>query len=118
MMMDGKEVYRFAVNAIVEYSEQAVDKAGLKMTDIDLVIPHQANTRINERSLVKDLGIPREKIFENIDRYGNMSSASPAVALCEAAEQRRLKEGDLVLLVAFGAGLSWAAAVLRWQSKN
>jgi 3-oxoacyl-[acyl-carrier-protein] synthase-3 len=118
LTMDGREVFRFAVNAIVEYSKQAVDKAGFKMSDIDLVIPHQANTRINEASLVKALGIPREKIFENIDRYGNMSSASPAVALCEAVEQGRLKKGDLVLLVAFGAGLSWAAAVLRWQSTN
>lgn len=118
LKMDGREVFRFAVNAIVEYSKQAVDKAGLKMTDIDLVIPHQANTRINEASLVKALGIPREKIFENIDRYGNMSSASPAVALCEAVEQGRVKKGDLVLLVAFGAGLSWAAAVIRWQSNN
>ena len=118
LTMDGREVFRFAVNAIVEYSKQAVDKAGLKMTDIDLVIPHQANTRINEASLVKALGIPREKIFENIDRYGNMSAASPVVALCEAVEQGRLKKGDLVLLVAFGAGLSWAAAVLRWQSNS
>jgi 3-oxoacyl-[acyl-carrier-protein] synthase-3 len=118
LKMDGREVFRFAVNAIVDYSRQAVEEAGLKISDIDLVIPHQANTRINEASLVKALGIPREKIFENIDRYGNMSSASPAVALCEAVEQGRLKEGDLLLLVAFGAGLSWAAAVIRWQSKN
>lgn len=118
LKMDGREVFRFAVNAIVDYSRQAVEEAGLKISDIDLVIPHQANTRINEASLVKALGIPREKIFENIDRYGNMSSASPAVALCEAVEQGRLKKGDLVLLVAFGAGLSWAAAVLRWQSNN
>jgi len=118
LTMDGREVFRFAVNAIVDYSRQAVEQAGLSISDIDLVIPHQANTRINEASLVKALGIPREKIFENIARYGNMSSASPAVALCEAVEQGRLKQGNLLLLVAFGAGLSWAATVLRWQSKN
>lgn len=118
LTMDGKEVFRFAVNILTECSKQVVDKAGLRMSDIDLVVPHQANTRINDAALVKSLGIPSEKIFVNIERYGNMSSASPVVALCEAAEQGRLKKGDHVLLVAFGAGLSWAAAVLRWQSEN
>ena len=118
LTMDGREVFRFAVNILVGCSQQVVDKAGLKMSDIDLVVPHQANTRINEAALVKALGLPSEKIFINIDRYGNMSSASPVVALCEAAEQGRLKKDDHVLLVAFGAGLSWAAMVLRWQSEN
>jgi 3-oxoacyl-[acyl-carrier-protein] synthase-3 len=98
-------------------SDMVLDKAGLDIADIDLLIPHQANTRINEAA-IKSLGIPREKVFTNLERYGNMSAASPMVALCEALEQGRIKKGDYVALVAFGAGLSWAAMLLRWQSEN
>lgn len=114
MIMEGREVFRFAVNALVESTQQVVDHAGLKMSDIDLFIPHQANARIT-RSAIKALDIPAERVFENLDRYGNLSAASPAVALCEAVEGGRLKEGDLAVLIAFGAGLSWAATLLRWQ---
>ena len=112
--MEGKDVFKFAITTMPEASRQAVEAAGLQISDIDLFIPHQANTRIID-SAAKSLGIPSEKVFVNVDRYGNLSSASPAVALCEAVEEGRLKEGDLVVLVAFGAGLSWAATVLRWQ---
>lgn len=114
LRMDGREVFRFAVNAMVESSKEVIAKAGLKVSDIDLFIPHQANTRITQ-SATKSLGIHKDKVFVNLDRYGNLSAASPVVALCEAVEQGRLKDGDLVVLVAFGAGLSWGAAVMRWQ---
>ena len=114
LSMEGREVFRFAVNALAEVSRQVIGAAGLNISDIGLFIPHQANTRITQAA-IKSLDIPSEKVFVNLDRYGNLSAASPAVALCEAVEQRRLKEGDLVVLVAFGAGLSWAAVVLRWQ---
>jgi 3-oxoacyl-[acyl-carrier-protein] synthase-3 len=114
LRMDGREVFRFAVNAMVESSKEVIAKAGLNVSDIDLFIPHQANTRITQ-SATKSLGIEKEKVFINLDKYGNLSAASPAVALCEAAEQGRLRDGNLVVLVAFGAGLSWGATVLRWQ---
>jgi 3-oxoacyl-[acyl-carrier-protein] synthase-3 len=112
--MEGKEVFRFAVTKMTEVTRQVIDSAGLNISDIDLFIPHQANSRITQAA-IKALDIPSDKVFVNLDRYGNLSAASPAVALCEAVEQRRLREGDLVVLVAFGAGLSWAAMVLRWQ---
>lgn len=114
MIMEGRAVFKFAVTAMVEASRQVIDAAGLDIADIDLFIPHQANSRITQAA-IKALDIPNDKVFVNLDRYGNLSAASPAVALCEAVEQRRLKEGALVVLVAFGAGLSWAAMVLRWQ---
>jgi 3-oxoacyl-[acyl-carrier-protein] synthase-3 len=114
LRMEGREVFRFAVNTLVESSKQVIKAAGLEVSDIDLFIPHQANQRITQAA-IKALNIPSEKVFVNLDRYGNLSAASAVVALCEAAEQGRLKEGDYVTLVAFGAGLSWAAMVLRWQ---
>lgn len=114
LIMEGREVYRFAVTIMAEASRQAIDAAGLQLSDIDLFIPHQANTRIIQAAS-KSLGISSEKVFVNVDRYGNLSAASPPLALCEAVEEGRIKEGDLVVLVAFGAGLSWAAVVLRWQ---
>jgi 3-oxoacyl-[acyl-carrier-protein] synthase-3 len=117
LRMDGREVFRFAVNAMVESSKQVIAKAGLEVSDIDLFIPHQANTRITQ-SAIKALGINKDKVFVNLDKYGNLSAASPAVALCEAAEQGRLKDRDLVVLVAFGAGLSWGSMVVRWQPQS
>ena len=117
LSMEGREVFRFGVTTMAEVSRQVIDAAGLNISDIDLFIPHQANSRIT-RAAAKALGIPNEKVFVNLERYGNLSAASPAVALCEAVEQQRLKEGNLVVLVAFGAGLSWAAMVLRWQPRT
>ncbi len=114
MIMDGKKVFRFGVAALADVSRQVIDAAGLNISDIDLFIPHQANDRITQAAM-KALGISSEKVFVNLDRYGNTSAASPAIALCEAVEQSRLKQGDLVVLAAFGAGLSWAATVLRWE---
>ena len=117
LRMEGREVFKFAVTTMAEVSRQAIDAAGLQLSDIDLVIPHQANDRIIQ-SASKSLGIPSEKVFVNVDRYGNLSAASPSVALCEAVEEGRIKDGDLIVLVAFGAGLSWAAVVLRWQPRD
>lgn len=114
LVMEGRVVFKFAVTTMPQASRQAVKAAGLQMSDIDLFIPHQANDRIIQAA-AKALGIPREKVFVNVDRYGNLSAASPPVALCEAVEQGRVKQGDLIVLIAFGAGLSWASLVLRWQ---
>ncbi len=113
LTMNGREVFRFAVNVICLATKQAVKAAGLELSDIDLLIPHQANTRIL-KSAAKAIGLPLEKVFINVDRYGNTSAASIPIALCEAIEEGRLKERDRLVLVGFGGGLSWAAMVLQW----
>jgi 3-oxoacyl-[acyl-carrier-protein] synthase-3 len=113
LKMRGPETFRFAVNIVHQASKEAVAAAGLQLSDIDLIIPHQANTRII-RSAAKLLDIPLDRFFVNVDRYGNTSAASIPIALCEAAEQGRVKEGDRILMVGFGGGLSWAAMVLEW----
>jgi 3-oxoacyl-[acyl-carrier-protein] synthase III len=111
--MAGREVFKAAVRSMAEAADQALMRAGLTGADIDLLIPHQANMRIIEAT-ARYAGIPMEKVFVNVDRYGNMSSATIPVALDEAVEQGRLKAGDYVLMVAFGAGFTWAATVMRW----
>jgi 3-oxoacyl-[acyl-carrier-protein] synthase III len=110
--MAGPEVFKAAVRAMCEAADGALRRAGVTGDDIDLLVPHQANVRIIE-STAKYAGIPMDKVFVNVDRYGNMSSASVPVALDEAREQGRVKEGSLVLMVAFGAGFTWAANVVR-----
>ncbi len=111
--MAGREVFKAAVRSMAEAADQALLRAGLTGEDIDLFVPHQANIRIIEAT-ARYAGIPMEKVFVNVDRYGNMSSATVPIALDEAQEQGRLKPGDNVLLVAFGAGFTWGSAVLRW----
>lgn len=113
-LMNGREVFKQAVRGMCESSEEAIAKAGLTKDDINLIIPHQANVRIID-SLAKRLNLPLEHVFINIDRYGNTSAASVPIALYEAAEQGRLRNGDNILITAFGGGLSWASAVLRWN---
>jgi 3-oxoacyl-[acyl-carrier-protein] synthase-3 len=113
VIMDGPEVFKFAVRAMEDVSRQAVKQAGLCMDDIACVIPHQANQRIIS-SFVKGLGLPMERVFLNVERYGNTYSASIPVALCEAWEEGRLNPGDNLLFVAVGGGLSWGAAVMQW----
>lgn len=110
--MAGPEVFKNAVRSMSEAADQALQRAGVTAEEIDLLVPHQANMRIIE-STSKYSGIPMEKVFVNVNRYGNMSSASVPVALDEAREQGRLGEGSLVLMVAFGAGFTWAANVVR-----
>ena len=113
IVMQGQELFKAAVNSMAEAALIAVKKAGLKLSDIDCVVPHQANDRIIS-AVAKKLELPKEKIFVNIDKYGNMSSASIAVALYEAVEQGKIKSGDHVVLVTFGAGLVSAANVVKW----
>jgi len=111
--MEGRETFKHAVTRMCQASEQALEMAGLSKEDIDLVIPHQANARII--SVIADrLGVPPEKTFINLDKYGNTSAATIPIALDEAQRQGRLKKGDIVLLVAFGGGFTWASSVVRW----
>ncbi len=110
--MKGREVYKWAVNKVQEVICDVLEKTGIQSDDIALVIPHQSNLRIIESAREK-LGLPKEKMWVNIDRYGNTSSASVGICLDEARRAGRIKEGDLVLLMAFGAGLTWGAAVIE-----
>jgi 3-oxoacyl-[acyl-carrier-protein] synthase-3 len=111
--MKGNELFKLAVNIMTQAAQNALKQAGLKCSDIDLVIPHQANIRII-MVVAKKLGLAANKIYLNIEKYGNMSSASTATALCEAVKEGRIKKGDIVLLDAFGAGLVWGACVIKW----
>lgn len=111
--MQGRDVFRFAVRVIPTATRQALEKAGLSLEDVALFIPHQANGRIIESAL-RDLKLPPEKAYSNLERYGNTSAASIPIALCEAVEEGRLRPGDVVVCVGFGAGLTWGATVLRW----
>lgn len=111
--MQGKELFKIAVNSMAYAVSEAAKKAGIDIHDIDCVVPHQANDRIIS-ALAKKLDIPKEEIFVNIGRYGNMSAASIAVALYEAVQEGRIKKGSKVALVAFGAGLVSAANIVQW----
>ena len=111
--MQGNELFKIAVKTMTEAALTVLKQAGLGFSDVDLIIPHQANSRIIT-AVGKKLGIPPEKIFINIEKHGNISSASTATALCEAAKEGRIKKGDIVLLDAFGAGLVWGACVIKW----
>ena len=113
VVMQGKELFKVAVNSMALAVEEALKKAGLGLHDIDLVVPHQANDRIIT-AVAKKLEVPKERFFINIHKYGNMSAASIAVALYEAEEQGVLKKGDHVALVTFGAGLVSAANIVKW----
>ncbi|MEN8098419.1 MAG: beta-ketoacyl-ACP synthase III [Chloroflexota bacterium] len=114
--MDGRKVFRFATRVMKKASLEAMEKAGLEIEDISLVVPHQANIRIIEVA-AKLLKIDQEQIYVNLDRYGNTSSASIPLALCEAIERDKVKPGDNLLLVGFGAGLTWAAAAVQWVTR-
>ena len=111
--MQGREVYKYAVNAMRRAAEDALQKYGLGPEDVDMVIPHQANLRIIE-AITDRMGIPKEKTFINLTKYGNTSAAAIAIALDEANKTKSIDEGDTVLLVAFGAGLTWASYLLKW----
>ena len=113
LQMDGKETFKNAVTAMLTAAQEALRRCELDITQIKLMIPHQANRRIID-AVVERLGVKPDQVFVNLDRYGNTSAASVAIALDEAVTQERLKRGDLALLVVFGAGLTWAAAVIEW----
>lgn len=111
--MQGREVFKNAVRAMESVALEALEANGLSPSDIDLVVPHQANIRIIEY-LRERLGLPPEKVFVNLHKYGNTSAASIPIALTEAQAEGRLKPGDLVLMVAFGGGFTWASVLMRW----
>ncbi len=110
--MNGRQIYRFATRILGKALKQAIQQAGLTVDDIDLFIPHQSNKRIIE-STASYVGLPEEKVFINIDRYGNTSAASIPIALTEALAQGRTKPGDTLAFVALGAGIVWAASVVK-----
>ena len=115
--MQGGEVFKLAVKSMADAAEEALRDAGVGLDDIALMIPHQANLRIID-GVAKRLHFPAEKVFVNIQRYGNTSAASIPIAIAEAASQGRLRRGDKVLLVAFGGGFTWGASVLEWYGPH
>jgi len=116
LTMNGPQVFRWATQMMTGAAEQVIASSGLNSEEIDLFIPHQANMRIIE-STAKRLGLAPDKVFANVDRYGNTSAASIPIALCEALDKGLIKVGDNVVLTSFGAGLSWAAVALRWSAE-
>jgi 3-oxoacyl-[acyl-carrier-protein] synthase-3 len=116
LKMNGREVFKFAVRAIPRAIERVVADAGLSIEDVDCFIPHQANVRIIQAAAER-LGQPMDRFFVNVEQYGNTSAASVPVALYEAAVEGRIRPGSLVVFVAFGAGLTWGAAAMRWTDE-
>ena len=115
--MSGNDVFKFAVKVMGEAAVKALNNAGLSNTDVDCLIPHQANIRIIQ-SAAKRLKLPMEKVVVNVDKYGNTSAASIPMALNEAAHDGKIKNGDVVVLVGFGAGLTWASCVMKWYREE
>jgi 3-oxoacyl-[acyl-carrier-protein] synthase-3 len=113
MKIRGRETFKFAVTKMQDLLVEAIKRLDITVKDIALVIPHQVNIRILDAA-AKKIHLPREKMYINIDRYGNTSAASIPIALDEANREGRLSPGDIVILVAFGGGLTWASAVIRW----
>lgn len=113
IQMNGREVFRFATRVMAEASQQAIESANLTMDDIQIVIPHQANSRIIEAA-ARGLNIPMERVMMNLERYGNTSTASIPIATIEAVQTERLKPGDKTVMVAFGSGLTWGAVLVEW----
>ena len=113
--MNGREVFRFATRVMASATMIAVEKGALSLDDISLIIPHQANHRIIE-SAAKKLKLPMDRFFINLHKYGNTSTASIPIATCEAVEEGKLKPGDYVVFVGFGAGLTWGAALMQWSA--
>lgn len=111
--MAGREVFKSAVLSMADACDRALQQAGLTGDDVDILIPHQANIRIIEAT-AKHARIPMDKVYVNVDRYGNTSAASIGIALDECVRDGRIQEGDVVLLVAFGGGFTWASSVVRW----
>ncbi len=112
--MNGREVFRFATRVMANATQEAVEKGQMSLEEISLIIPHQANQRIIE-SAAKKLKLPMDRFFVNLQKYGNTSTASIPIATCEAAAEGKLKDGDYVVFVGFGAGLTWGASLVRWS---
>jgi 3-oxoacyl-[acyl-carrier-protein] synthase-3 len=117
LQMSGNDVFKFAVKVMGEAAVKALDNSGLSHTDVDCLIPHQANIRIIQ-SAAKRLKLPMEKVIVNVDKYGNTSAASIPIAMDEAIKDNKLKNGDVVVLVGFGAGLTWASCVIKWYKEE
>jgi 3-oxoacyl-[acyl-carrier-protein] synthase-3 len=113
IQLKGKEVFKIAVNNMIDVIIKTVSENNMKIEDIDLIVPHQSNIRIIEAAMEK-LNLPKEKAFINIDRYGNTSSASIPIAIDEIEKAKMLKPGNMVLLVAFGGGLTWSSSIIKW----
>jgi 3-oxoacyl-[acyl-carrier-protein] synthase-3 len=113
---EGQEVFKRAVKCMTSACEDVLDQLGLSTEDINLVVPHQANKRILD-ALARRVGIPQEKVFVNVHKYGNTSAGTIPVALTEAIEEGRVKSGDYILSATFGAGLTWGAAVIKWGDR-
>ncbi|MBN9689482.1 MAG: ketoacyl-ACP synthase III [Verrucomicrobia bacterium] len=113
LRMDGKETFKNAVNAMVAATHEALNRCGVTVAEVKCIIPHQANHRIMS-AVAERIGAREDQLFVNVDRYGNTSAASVAIALDEAVSQGRIVRGDLVLMVVFGAGLTWGAALIEW----
>lgn len=115
--MNGPEVFKFATRVLVSSAEKLLDRCGVGIEDVDVYVPHQANVRIIEYA-AKKLGIAEDRVVVNVDRYGNTSSGSIPLALAEADENGRLKDGSLVLMTGMGAGLTWGSALMEWTSNG
>lgn len=113
IQMDGREVFRFATRVVEKSTHEVLEQAGLTLDDVELFIPHQANLRIIQAG-ARALGVDESRVFVNLEKYGNTSSASVPLALCEAVDTGRIRSGDHLVLIGFGAGLAWAAAVVQW----
>lgn len=113
LKMQGNELFKIAVNTMTDAAQTVLKQAGMTFSDVDLIIPHQANARII-MAVARKLGIPEDRVYLNIERCGNMSSASTITALCEAVQEGKVKKGDIILLDAFGAGLVWGACIIEW----
>ncbi|MBU5595220.1 ketoacyl-ACP synthase III [Amphibacillus sp. MSJ-3] len=111
--MNGREVFKFAVRKMPESAEKVVEKAGFTKSDVDYLIPHQANVRIMEAARER-LGLPKKKMAYSVNKYGNTSAASIPISLSEDVHEGKIKDGDLIVLVGFGGGLTWGAMTLRW----
>ncbi|CAG0936704.1 3-oxoacyl-[acyl-carrier-protein] synthase III [Thermoflexales bacterium] len=111
--MDGREIFRFATRIVDKSTREVLEQAGLTLDDVELFIPHQANLRIIQAG-ARTLGVDESRVFVNLEKYGNTSSASIPLALCEAVECGRVRPGDHLVLIGFGAGLAWAAAAIQW----
>src|SRR5213594_5107079 len=117
IQMNGPEVFKLAVPAMADAAKEALAQAGLRLEDVDLFVPHQANARIIE-AVAKRLGLDRSKVFIDIDRFGNTSAASIPIALCDALSRGRVRQGDTLAFAAFGGGMTWGAAVVEWSSSS
>ncbi len=113
LKMRGPELFKVAVRSMEEVTREVAERAGVRLDEIDLIVPHQANVRIIN-AVAQRLGLDAEKVYVNIDRYGNTSAASVPIALDEAVEAGRINRGELVLLIACGGGLTWGASLIRW----